>query len=154
MESRRKSRWSVLIVFCLWACALGAQSSPSNLSELSSEDRTSIEAACSTAKFVYGPAAYHACLQKQLGALSGSTIPDPTPVEQESSTSATFTPQPNVPTPTASGTSLCAENGSCYGDLNANGVAKTVHVNGYYRKDGTYVRGHYRSAPGTNPRKK
>jgi hypothetical protein len=45
----------------------------------------------------------------------------------------------------------CAENGSCYGDPNANGVPKTVHVNGYYRKDGTYVRGHYRSAPGTNP---
>lgn len=55
---------------------------------------------------------------------------------------------------TGSGTSLCAENGSCYGDLNANGVPKTVHVNGYYRKDGTYVRGHYRSAPGTNPRKR
>ena len=44
-----------------------------------------------------------------------------------------------------------AENGSYYGELNANGVPKTVHVNGYYRKDGTYVRGHYRSAPGTNP---
>jgi hypothetical protein len=24
---------------------------------------------------------------------------------------------------------------------------KTVHVNGYYRKDGTYVKPHYRSAP-------
>jgi len=44
-----------------------------------------------------------------------------------------------------------AENGSYYGELNANGVPKTVHVNGYYRRDGTYVRGHYRSAPGTNP---
>lgn len=42
----------------------------------------------------------------------------------------------------------CAENGSCYGDLSlATGSAKTVHVGGYYRKDGTYVRGHYRSAP-------
>ena len=44
-----------------------------------------------------------------------------------------------------------AENGSYYGELNANGVPKTVHVNGYYRRDGTYVQGHYRSAPGTNP---
>ena len=44
-----------------------------------------------------------------------------------------------------------AENGSYYGEPNANGVPKTVRVNGYYRKDGTYVRGHYRSAPGTNP---
>ncbi len=44
-----------------------------------------------------------------------------------------------------------AENGSYYGELNANGVPKTVHVNGYYRKDGTYVRGYYRSPPNTNP---
>ena len=41
---------------------------------------------------------------------------------------------------------LCAENGSCYGDIsNLNGKPKTVSVGGYYRSDGTYVRGHYRS---------
>lgn len=40
----------------------------------------------------------------------------------------------------------CAENGSCYGDVSAaTGRAKTVPVQGYYRQDGTYVRGHYRS---------
>ena len=40
----------------------------------------------------------------------------------------------------------CAENGSCWGDISVNtGRPKTVHVRGYYRKDGTYVRGHYRS---------
>jgi len=40
----------------------------------------------------------------------------------------------------------CAENGSCYGDTSTvNGMPKTVSVNGYYRKDGTYVRGYYRS---------
>jgi hypothetical protein len=44
-----------------------------------------------------------------------------------------------------------AENGSYYGELNNNGVPKTVLVNGYTRSDGTYVRGYYRSAPGTNP---
>ena len=44
-----------------------------------------------------------------------------------------------------------AENGSYYGQLNQNGVPKTVRVRGYFRRDGTYVRGHYRSAPGTNP---
>src|SRR6266536_2395160 len=49
-------------------------------------------------------------------------------------------PTQRVPVPTDSGTGLCAENGSCYGDPNVNGVPKTVHVNGYYRKDGTYVR--------------
>lgn len=40
-----------------------------------------------------------------------------------------------------------AENGSYYGQPNAWGAPKTVHVRGYYRKDGTYVRGHYRSKP-------
>ena len=44
-----------------------------------------------------------------------------------------------------------AENGTYYGELNKNGVPKTVLVNGYTRSDGTYVRGYYRSAPGTNP---
>jgi hypothetical protein len=40
----------------------------------------------------------------------------------------------------------CAENGSCYGDISKlTGRPKTVHVRGYYRKDGTYVRSHYRS---------
>jgi len=40
----------------------------------------------------------------------------------------------------------CAENGSCYGDVsNITGLPKTVPVQGYYRKDGTYVRGYYRS---------
>jgi hypothetical protein len=40
----------------------------------------------------------------------------------------------------------CAENGSCYGDTSLiNGMPKTINVDGYYRKDGTYVRGHYRS---------
>lgn len=29
---------------------------------------------------------------------------------------------------------------------------KTVHVQGYYRKDGTYVAPHYRSTPGTAPK--
>jgi len=40
----------------------------------------------------------------------------------------------------------CAENGSCYGDISTNTwKPKTVHVPGYFRRDGTYVRGHYKS---------
>lgn len=39
-----------------------------------------------------------------------------------------------------------AENGSYYGQQSeTTGKPKTTYVNGYYRKDGTYVRGHYRS---------
>jgi hypothetical protein len=43
---------------------------------------------------------------------------------------------------------VVAENGSYKGEISeATGRPKDVYVNGYYRKDGTYVRGHYRSAP-------
>ena len=51
---------------------------------------------------------------------------------------------PTIPLQYNSG--ACAENGSCYGDLStATGKPKTTRVQGYYRADGTYVRGHYRS---------
>jgi len=41
-----------------------------------------------------------------------------------------------------------AENNSYYGQISERtGRPKTVHVRGYYRKDGTYVRSHYRSRP-------
>lgn len=37
---------------------------------------------------------------------------------------------------------------SGYGEISQlTGKPKTVHVKGYYRKDGTYVRSHYRSKP-------
>jgi len=39
-----------------------------------------------------------------------------------------------------------AENGSYYGQISPQtGLPKTIHVEGYYRKNGTYVREHYRS---------
>jgi hypothetical protein len=60
-----------------------------------------------------------------------------------SSSSADAYSASGVPAPVAV---PCAENGSCYGDISAaTGRAKTVPVQGYYRRDGTYVRGHYRS---------
>ena len=47
---------------------------------------------------------------------------------------------------TADGKPMVAENGSRYGEISpATGKPKTTFVNGYTRKDGTYVRGHYRS---------
>ena len=50
--------------------------------------------------------------------------------------------------PGATWAPTCAENGSCYGDISpASGRPKTVYVRGYYRRDGTYVRSHYRSPP-------
>jgi hypothetical protein len=55
---------------------------------------------------------------------------------------------PATPTAAPSQSSpACAENGSCYGHISAaTGRPKTVPVDGYYRSDGTYVRGYYRSA--------
>ncbi len=59
--------------------------------------------------------------------------------------------QPSIVPPTIApspGYYPCAENGSCYGDISTlTGRPKTVSVRGYYRSDGTYVRGHYRSSP-------
>lgn len=53
---------------------------------------------------------------------------------------------PRTPLPAPSFIPSCAENNSCYGDIsNITGKSKTVNVNGYYRRDGTYVRGYYRS---------
>jgi hypothetical protein len=56
-----------------------------------------------------------------------------------------ITPGPST-FPASTSTYGCAENGSCYGDIsNITGAPKTIAVQGYYRSDGTYVRGHYRS---------
>jgi hypothetical protein len=83
--------------------------------------------------------------------------PTPTPTfdatkpftfENHRTPSQTLPSTPSVGTYTTTPTyPFVAENGSYYGEPNANGVPKTVHVNGYFRKDGTYVRGHYRSSP-------
>jgi len=68
--------------------------------------------------------------------------------KSNNSSSATFsgTQKNEQPNPYPNSGGACAENGSCYGDIsNITGLPKTTQVNGYYRKDGTYVRGHYRS---------
>jgi len=66
------------------------------------------------------------------------------PAAQQPSSNSSF--QATQPSPIYS--RACAENGSCYGDTSVNtGRPKTVRVGGYYRGDGTYVRGHYRSKP-------
>jgi len=75
--------------------------------------------------------------------VSGSTFTNSAFVRPEQS-SGNLAPAPAPVTPITPG---CAENGSCYGDIsNINGMPKTQSINGYYRKDGTYVRGHYRSS--------
>src|SRR6185437_4479520 len=66
-----------------------------------------------------------------------------TPIAAGGKVNTTVTPNTSTQSSPTSVAPQCAENGSCYGDPNANGVPKTVHVDGYYRKDGTYVRGHY-----------
>ena len=68
------ARWLLLAILAassLSPCSLSAQAQP-DLSGLSSDDRGSIESACSHAKCIEGPAIYHRCLQAQLSALSGS----------------------------------------------------------------------------------
>ena len=75
---------------------------------------------------------------------SNATISPTSPFVARSN--ETVKSQDSLPSAPISGVG-CAENGSCYGDIsNINGMPKTNHVNGYFRKDGTYVRGHYRSS--------
>ena len=86
-----------------------------------------------------GDASYLACVKYQLSQTrtpSVITIPVPT-------VSSALVPTRTVP---ANTTGLCAENGSCFGDISPlTGLPKTEAVRGYYRTDGTYVRGYYRS---------
>lgn len=105
------------------------------------------EAQASQSTTPSGTAASAATELATLGAASAAiaTIPDPPAPSSlafrgSSAPSAAPAPAPSPVLPT------CAENGSCYGDLSTvTGRPKTVPVQGYYRKDGTYVRGHYRS---------
>jgi hypothetical protein len=53
-----------------------AQSQDHDLSGLTSDERQSIESACSYDKLVVGPGAYNGCVRKQVDALSGSHKPD------------------------------------------------------------------------------
>lgn len=69
-----------------------------------------------------------------------SATPPPTPVVAPRTWPSARAPVPALPS------IGCAENGSCYGDISSSTwKPKTVHVPGYFRRDGTYVRGHYRS---------
>ena len=145
---------------------------PQSLAGLSYDDRSSIELACINAK-VEGPATYHACLNRQLrqfGSTSASTntvgatsspeppVSDPTVLLPPIINMEAFTPPPpSISNPQIlsliqslllppSASPVCAENGSCYGDISdRTGLPKTIPVQGYYRTDGTYVRGYYRS---------
>jgi len=82
----------------------------------------------------------------QPGSISSNPKDFSSPIYNTSNPTTTFNAPPsNTSQPLIRS---CAENGSCYGDISsATGRAKTVRVKGYYRKDGTYVRGHYRSKP-------
>jgi hypothetical protein len=119
---------------------LGNDKAP-NLDTLSYSDRSSLEMACILAKS-NGPAAYHACLKQQLGSQSTSNSPVIDKSQLQPSIPNTIVPSHLTTTVSP----LCAENGSCYGDISERtGLPKTVPVHGYYRANGTYVRGYYRS---------
>lgn len=94
---------------------------------------------------------FDACRYGTYGCNMGQVSAQDVPVVQNNATGSISEPQPtfvyNSP-PVAPVAAGCAENGSCYGDISsATGRARTVAVSGYYRSDGTYVRGHYRSPP-------
>jgi hypothetical protein len=157
----RKSRF-ILVLLILWSALSQSQDRSSNLaaceygyatcdsSRLTPDEQAQVAQAAHARNFSACRYGYATCdsprltseEQAQVGA--NRTV---TPGAEPQVPSRTVTPGAQSQAPSTG----VAENGTYYGELNANGVPKTVHVNGYYRKDGTYVRGHYRSAPGTNP---
>ena len=71
---------SVGLIFVLSVAVVRAQERSTrtpDLSQLTAEERQSIESACSGAKYVQGPAAYNQCLRNQLASLSvGARAPN------------------------------------------------------------------------------
>ena len=107
-----------------------------SLDGLDYETRSSIQLACVVQK-TQGPAVYARCINGQLASIGSNSN---TSARESGNIPSTNYPRASSP--------ACAENGSCYGDISKNtGRPKTVGVRGYTRKDGTYVRGHYRSTP-------
>lgn len=77
---------------------------------------------------------------------ASSTTQNPAQAYNPSTT--THQPMRTYNPPTTTYQPTVAKSGSRYGGTSrATGRSNTVHVRGYYRKDGTYVRSHYRSAP-------
>ena len=79
---------------------------------------------------------------------AGQATPGTTPIPAlEDVASGNALPRAPTPQPSqAMAGPECEENGTCYGDISAaTGRPKTVEVHGYYRSNGTYVRGHFRS---------
>jgi hypothetical protein len=99
MGSRIGISRTTLVVLSLVPYELFAQTPLPDLSGLNREDRTSIEAACSSAKYGGGPASYHECLDRQLREMGDSKVVrgNQTPtylLSQARSVSQQLTPQP------------------------------------------------------------
>jgi len=121
---------------------------PPKISDLSWDDRQSIEIACINAK-AEGPATYHNCISAQLHALGVSRSISASVAATTGQLQGSAGPkhqQSDATVPSHPAYPQCAENGSCYGDISPlTGLPKTILVHGYFRSDGTYVRGYYRS---------
>ncbi len=80
------------MAFLCWLLPTHAFAERPDLSQLTPEERQSIESACSYDKLMNGPAAYNECLRKQLAALNEPS--------RDSITPPTYKPTPTVPEPT------------------------------------------------------
>src|SRR5258708_4231910 len=72
----------------------------------------------------------YGCNKNLLTTEQATQVQGPVSARTGAATSGTLS-LPSFPNPGVG----VAENGSYYGEPNANGVPKTVYVNGYYRKD-------------------
>jgi hypothetical protein len=141
LERVREIEYQANLRTCLTGNSLGCR-----YNELRTEDFTAVQKAEYKVNLDRCLSVYRTgCRQERLTSEDRERVAVNSPPSTEKSggpSPSSIAPLAPVPAPG------CAENGSCYGDTSAaTGNPKTVHVNGYYRRDGTYVRGHYRSAP-------
>jgi hypothetical protein len=79
----------LLVLFSCFDVPAMAQQTNTDLSNLSQQEKSSIESACNYDKVINGPAAYNNCLRKQLTALSaqGNNRPDLSSLSQQEKSS-------------------------------------------------------------------
>jgi hypothetical protein len=142
LERVREVEYQANLKTCLGGLSLGCR-----YNELRTEDFTAVQKAEYKVNLDRCLSAYRAgCRQERLTPEDRERVAVNSPSSTEKSGGSS--PSSIAPLARPLPAPACAENGSCYGDTSAaTGNPKTVHVNGYYRRDGTYVRGHYRSAP-------
>jgi len=141
-EEQKQKVYTAALSRNFYACNNGYATCNQTL--LSEEQRSRVYESTLSRNFNACNNGYVTCNQTLLSEEQRQRLVAKTTNNNSSNIGATQRSEPQNPYPNGGG--ACAENGSCYGDISTiTGAPKTNHINGYYRSNGTYVRGHYRS---------